>query len=42
MNKTAILTSTILVALLGYALTNYADLSSTNLTKDPPKTVPYV
>jgi apolipoprotein D and lipocalin family protein len=42
MNKTAILASTILVALLGYALTNYADLSSTNLTKDPPKTVPYV
>ena len=42
MNKTAILASTILIALLGYTLTTYADLSATNLTKDPQKTVPYV
>lgn len=42
MNKTAILASTILIALLGYTLTTYTDLSATNLTKDPPKTVPYV
>lgn len=40
MDKTTAVIATLLIALIGFSLTNV--VASDNLTKDPPKTVPYV
>jgi apolipoprotein D and lipocalin family protein len=42
MNKTALILIPILVGLLGWQLASTSDDSISNLTRDPPKTVPYV
>lgn len=43
MNKTLILLGTAtLIALVGFQISSLVETESTNLTLDPPKTVPYV
>lgn len=42
MNKTLILLGTILLALFGFQMSTFVGTESSNLTLDPPKTVPYV